>query len=177
MPLSPSIYVMALRHAAVLRNAGSYVLSPVSAAPALICLRSVARIAPSLIGTSYCLPVRLSVIVSVSIFAREDPPPRSAVSPAPLDSRSARSEVSGIAGTSRSARALVIGLLVLVHVRVLLDWLGRHAIATVDPPRKILKLAALAAERNPVYSCRLASAKDACASRHGYILLAGRWSR
>src|SRR5690349_8947112 len=57
---------MELRQAAVLRKAGSYVSSPASSAVALICLRSVARIVPSLIGSSYCFPVRLSVIVSVS---------------------------------------------------------------------------------------------------------------
>src|SRR3954465_570403 len=70
MPLSPSIYVMRLRHAAVLMKAGSYVMRPVSSSPALICFRSVARIAPSLIAMSYCLPVRLSVIVSVSAINR-----------------------------------------------------------------------------------------------------------
>src|SRR5687768_5822735 len=129
---------MALRHAAVLRNAGSYVCNPVSSAPALICLRSVARIAPSLMGISYCLPVRLSVIVSVSIVGRGGPPPRSAASL-----------------TSRSARALVIGLLVHIRLRVLPDRLGRHAVATVDPPCKILELAALAAERRPGCLCRL----------------------
>src|ERR687891_1118451 len=41
-------------------------MRPASSLPFLICLRSVARITPSLIGISYCLPVRLSVTVSVS---------------------------------------------------------------------------------------------------------------
>src|SRR5918996_1897235 len=41
-------------------------MRPASSAPFLICRRSVARITPSLIGISYCLPVRLSVTVSVS---------------------------------------------------------------------------------------------------------------
>src|SRR5256886_14311928 len=57
---------MALRHAAVLRNPGSYVISPASAADVLICRRSTARIAPSWIGISYCLAVRLSTTVRVS---------------------------------------------------------------------------------------------------------------
>src|SRR5262245_40190051 len=39
---------------------------PNSSAATLICRRSVALIVPSWIGTSYCLPVRLSVIVRVS---------------------------------------------------------------------------------------------------------------
>src|SRR5438876_9604019 len=61
---------MALRQAAVLRNAGSYVINPPSSDPALIWRRSVARMAHSLMGISYRLPVRLSVIVSVSAAAR-----------------------------------------------------------------------------------------------------------
>src|SRR5687768_3321962 len=47
-------------------NAGSYVIIPNSSAATLIWRRSVALIVPSWIGTSYFLPVRLSVIVSVS---------------------------------------------------------------------------------------------------------------
>src|SRR5262252_1840014 len=43
---------------------------PNSSELTLICRRSVARIVPSWIGTSYCLPVRLSVIVSVSGIGR-----------------------------------------------------------------------------------------------------------
>src|SRR6266850_703089 len=57
---------MALRQLGVLRNAGSYVMRPKSSGVVLICLRSIARIVPSLMGTSYVFPVRLSVIVSVS---------------------------------------------------------------------------------------------------------------
>src|ERR1017187_6500085 len=57
---------MLLRHDAVFINAGSYVISPKSSGPVLICRRSIARIVPSWIGTSYFLPVRLSTIVSVS---------------------------------------------------------------------------------------------------------------
>src|SRR6266480_5333608 len=61
---------MALRHAAVLRNPGSYVMSPTSSADVLICRRSTARIAPSWIGISYCLPVRLSTTARVSLGTR-----------------------------------------------------------------------------------------------------------
>src|SRR5215471_16491520 len=57
---------MELRQFAVLRKAGSYVISPKSSGATLICLRSMARIVPSEMGTSYVLPVLLSVIVSVS---------------------------------------------------------------------------------------------------------------
>src|SRR6266850_5622009 len=52
---------MALRHAAVFRNPGSYVASPASPSTALIWRRSTARIVLSWIGSSYVLPVRLSV--------------------------------------------------------------------------------------------------------------------
>jgi hypothetical protein len=48
------------------RNAGSYVISPKSPGATLIFRRSMARMVPSVTGTSYCCPVRLSVIVSVS---------------------------------------------------------------------------------------------------------------
>src|SRR5688572_19056886 len=60
---------MALRQFAVLVNAGSYVMSPKSSGPVRICRRSIARTVPSLIGSSYCFPVRLSVTVSVSGIA------------------------------------------------------------------------------------------------------------
>src|SRR3954465_14205222 len=43
---------------------------PNSSGVTLICRRSVALMVPSWIGTSYCLPVRLSVIVSVSGIGR-----------------------------------------------------------------------------------------------------------
>src|SRR5947209_11421608 len=52
---------IALRHAAVFRNPGSYVASPASVSATLIWRRSTARIVPSWIGSSYVLPVRLSV--------------------------------------------------------------------------------------------------------------------
>src|SRR5438309_7716219 len=61
---------MALRHAAVLRNPGSYVMSPASSADVLICRRSTARIVPSWTGISYCLAVRLSTTVRVSLGTR-----------------------------------------------------------------------------------------------------------
>ena len=51
-------------------NAGSYVISPKSSAPVLIWRRSIARMVPSWIGSSYFFPVRLSVIVSVSAMIR-----------------------------------------------------------------------------------------------------------
>src|SRR5713101_7890443 len=57
--------VMALRQAAVFMNAGSYVMRPKSSPSVLICRRSVARIVPSVIGSSYFFPVRLSVTVRV----------------------------------------------------------------------------------------------------------------
>src|SRR5215475_5419520 len=65
MPLSPSIKVIRLLQEAVFMNAGSYVIRPKSSEETLIFRRSVARIAPSSIGKSYFLPVRLSSIVSV----------------------------------------------------------------------------------------------------------------
>ena len=65
----------------------------------------------------------------------------------------------------------VVDLVVVAVSEVLRNRLGRHAIATVDPPRKILKLAALAAEGNPGRLGGLAPAEHADASRHGLILL------
>src|SRR6266513_1783733 len=53
--------LIALRQAAVFRNPGSYVASPASSSVTLIWRRSTARIVPSWMGSSYCLPVRLSV--------------------------------------------------------------------------------------------------------------------
>src|SRR5882762_290295 len=61
---------MALRHAAVFRNPGSYVASPASPSTTLIWRRSTARIVPSLIGSSYVLPVRLSVTDRVCFDTR-----------------------------------------------------------------------------------------------------------
>jgi hypothetical protein len=51
--------------------------------------------------------------------------------------------------------------IVLVRFRVLPNWLGRHAIVAVDPPGKVLKLTALAAERFPGRLSRLATTKGA----------------
>jgi hypothetical protein len=61
----------------------------------------------------------------------------------------------------------VVGL-VVARRRVLSDWFGRDAIASVDPAREILKLAALAAEGNPGCLGELAAAKHTDARRHGY---------
>src|SRR5687767_2636419 len=147
-PLSPSMNVMALRQAAVFRKAGSYVLSPASSEPALICLRSVARIAPSLMGTSYCLPVRLSVIVSVSAMLK--------------------SSVVSRQSSVVSRQSSVVSGVAFAGLGVLRYRLGRHAIATVDPPGEILKLAAFAAEGNPRCLGELAAAKNTDARRHGF---------
>src|SRR4029078_8283878 len=62
--------VMRLLHAAVFMNAGSYVIIPNSSAVTLIWRMSVALIVPSWMVISYCLLVRLSVIVSVSAIRR-----------------------------------------------------------------------------------------------------------
>src|SRR5687768_15607251 len=59
--------VMVLRVDAVFMKAGSYVISPKSSGPVRTWRRSMARTAPSLIGISYDLPVRLSRTVSVSL--------------------------------------------------------------------------------------------------------------
>src|SRR5438046_6795477 len=53
--------LIALRRAGVFRNPGSYVASPASSSVSLIWRRSTARIVPSWMGSSYVLPVRLSV--------------------------------------------------------------------------------------------------------------------
>ena len=65
--------VMALLHAAVFLNAGSYDSSPKSSSDVLMPRRFGAGVAepysgyvPWMTGTSYSLPVRLSMIVSVS---------------------------------------------------------------------------------------------------------------
>src|SRR5690242_21707928 len=61
---------MALLQAAVFWYAGSYVIRPKSSSATLILRRSIALMAPSWTGSSYCLPVRLSVIVIVSGIPR-----------------------------------------------------------------------------------------------------------
>src|SRR5215470_2017371 len=58
--------VMALRAEAVFVSAGSYESSPPSSGVARIRPRSLAHTAPSVTGTSYDRPVRLSTTVSVS---------------------------------------------------------------------------------------------------------------
>jgi hypothetical protein len=64
-----------------------------------------------------------------------------------------------------SAISAVVGL-VVARLRVLPHRLGGHAIPAVHPPRKILKLAAFAAEGNPGCLGGLAAAEHADASRH-----------
>src|SRR5207247_10021273 len=61
---------MALRHAAVLTNPGSYVRSPASSADVLIRRRAVARTVPSGAGGSYCLAGALAKTVRVSLGTR-----------------------------------------------------------------------------------------------------------
>src|SRR3954447_13957865 len=63
------MYVIALRHDAVLRNAGSYDSNPAPSA-SLICPSPVAWIAPSTIGSVYSAPVRLSTTVRLSALTR-----------------------------------------------------------------------------------------------------------
>src|SRR3954447_6825386 len=57
---------MALRQDEVFRYAGSYDIRPPSPSGPVILARSVARIAPSTIGSEYSRPVRLSTIERVS---------------------------------------------------------------------------------------------------------------
>src|SRR5215470_6989381 len=100
-----------------------------------------ARIAPSLIGSSYCLPVRLSVTVSVS----------------PID----------LAGVAEAAAFLsVVTLFAMVLVLILIVVGGRHpftgyAIAAVRPSRQILVTASLAAEGTPLWIHRTRAAQHA----------------
>src|SRR2546423_8643897 len=65
MPLSPSMKVIRLLQEAVFMKAGSYVIKPKSSSDVLIWRRSIALIVPFSMGRSYCLPVRLSVMVNV----------------------------------------------------------------------------------------------------------------
>src|SRR5262249_49762441 len=74
---------MADRHDAVFMNAGSYDMTPKSSSLTLMFLKAVARTVPSSIGTSYDLPVRLSVIVSESETVAV-PPPVSVCSSVPI---------------------------------------------------------------------------------------------
>src|SRR5437588_8795358 len=106
---------MALRQFAVFMNAGSYVIRPKSSGPALIWRRSIARIVPSWIGSSYFFPVRLSTIVSVSAI--------------------------------RSNQSAVVFR--IVRLPRVAGRFARDTIRAAGPPRQILELAALAAERPP----------------------------
>jgi len=63
-------------------------------------------------------------------------------------------------------KSSVVSRVAFARFRVLRHRFSRHAVATVDPPRKILKLAAFAAEGNPGCLRRLAAAKNTDASRH-----------
>ena len=54
-------------------NAGSYVMRPKSSSSVLIWRRSMLRIVPSVIGISYCCPVRLSVTESDAAAAATPP--------------------------------------------------------------------------------------------------------
>src|SRR3954447_3612746 len=71
--------VISLRHDAVFVNAGSYAIRPKSSSSTLIPRSSIALIVPSVISSSYCSPVRLSVT--------EREPFLSAVATAPSPSR------------------------------------------------------------------------------------------
>ena len=71
MPLSPSMYVIALRHDAVLSKAGSKLRSPKSSSDTFICRRSIALMAPSATGMLYFRPVLLSMTVRSSEGIRD----------------------------------------------------------------------------------------------------------
>ena len=126
---------------AVFMNAGSYVIMPNSSGVTLIWRRSVALMVPSWIGTSYCLPVRLSVIVSVSAIWKVP----GANVPTVLTVR----RCSGL-GVVRSSSGSV------------------GSAGTLYPPvsqrAEVRHLAALAAERTPRRVRRLPPAVDATAS-------------
>src|SRR5438128_1904886 len=100
-------------------NAGSYVIRPKSSGAVLICRKSMARIVPSRIGSSYFFPVRLSTIVSVSAI---------------------RESVGSLAGSLFTVKFFTLGFR---------HPLGRDAVRPIGPAREILDLAALAAERPP----------------------------
>src|SRR5437870_1292542 len=87
-----------------------------------------ARIAPSLIGSSYCLPVRLSVTVSVS-----------AIEVAVFD----------VTGAFLSVVALLLVAIVLVLIVGRPYRLAGHAIASVRPSCQVVVAAPFATERPP----------------------------
>src|SRR5713226_481690 len=95
---------------------------------------------------SYCLPVRLSVMVSVSAV-----PPGSGWSIL----------VGSVAG---------VFIVITTRFATFVRGCGRHAIAAVDPFRQILKDTALAAEWLPRRVRELAAAKDTKARSHAHIL-------
>src|SRR5947208_2377731 len=121
-------------------------MSPASSGPALICLRSLARIAPSLIGSSYCLPVRLSVMVSVSAI-----------------------EVAGLVVTGAFLSVVTLLLVAMVQILVVgrryrLAW---RAIAAVRPSRQVFVTASFAAEGTPPLIHGTRAAQDAqCGVAH-----------
>jgi len=59
---------------AVFPNPGSYVIKPKSSSSTLICRRSMALIVSCSTGTSYDFPVRLSVMVRVSLLTAASGP-------------------------------------------------------------------------------------------------------
>src|SRR4051794_11689254 len=65
-------------------KAGSYDMTPKSSSLTLMSRSAVARTVPSSIGTSYVLPVRLSVTVRDSVAAATLPPPLSGCSSVPI---------------------------------------------------------------------------------------------
>src|SRR5262249_19547167 len=131
-----SMKVMRLLHAAVFMKAGSYVIIPNSSGVTLICRRSVALMVPSWIGISYCFPVRLSVIVSVSAMQ------------------------CSIGALRRAARgsARPLGRF---GIRILRLRLGGDAVSAREPPSQVGHLAALAAEGPPCRVRRILPAVDA----------------
>src|SRR5688572_13758170 len=89
--------------------------------------------APSVTGTSYCLPVRLSVIVSVSGIRRK---------------------------LARARKRLVVGVGIRVAVSGGKRFAG-NVIAALGPTRQILVPTTLAAEWTPRLALRLLAAQHA----------------
>src|ERR1051325_3412288 len=114
-------------------------MSPKSSGDVLICLRSMARIAPSLIGSSYCLPVRLSTTVSVSFIAAADVGAAAFLSVVTLF-------------------AMVLVLVLFVGRRHRFVW---HAIGSFRPSRQVFVAAPFAAEWTPPRVHRTCAAHDA----------------
>src|SRR5579871_987206 len=110
---------MRLTQAAVFWYAGSYVIRPKSSEDVLIWRRSMARMAPCSIGTSYFLPVRLSVIVRVSAIS---------------------------AGASRFVSVDVVSDTVTRRISCRCSW---DPIGAGQPAIEIDQLTSLAAERVP----------------------------